>query len=359
MPFLKLLHIKKWILVVTSIFCFLLLEYFLYKSDLIEVPNRSLFLFFLLQINVIILLLLLYMIFRYIWKIFWEIRGKRISQSLKLKLLLLYFFSIFFTAFFLVLGTFFVFKKSWEYWLEEFSSEKIVTLLLKEEDLIKDEEAELLQKAIKIKEDLTKVDSVRRRYLREFRYFLQLDTIEVYTYEGHLYKKTYSSEINTSLGIPPSILNEILKQKKPLTQIQPYKSKLLLRVYAPVETRSGTPYILAVGKLIDPERIKGLPKNEKDLLKTVNIFLVFTFLMVLFLVIFLGIWVGNKLGKSLSEPLQNLIHATQKLSQRDFNLSELLSTSSLEDEIHQLVKSFKYMAEEIKKYEETLKKYNE
>ncbi|MFN3406522.1 MAG: ATP-binding protein [Caldimicrobium sp.] len=234
-------------------------------------------------------------------------------------------------------------------------------MLLKEEDLIKDEEAELLQKAIKIKEDyIMKVDSIRSKDLREkFRYFLQLDSIEVYTYEGFLYKKTYSSEINTSLSIPPSILNEIIKQKKPFAQVQPFKSKLLLRVYLPVETKSGTPYILAVGKLIDPERIKGLPKNERVLLKTVNIFLVFTFLMVLFLVIFLGIWVGNKLGKSLSEPLQNLILATQKISQRDFNLSELLSTSSQEDEIHQLIRSFKYMAEEIRKYEETLKKYNE
>lgn len=274
---------------------------------------------------------------------------------------MLYFFSIFFTAVFLVFGTFFVFKKSWEYWLEEFSSEKIITLLLKEEDLIKDEEGELLQKAIRIKEEyISRTDAIRSKDLRErFRYFLQLDSIEIFTYEGLLFKKTYSSEITERLGIPPSILNEIIKQKKPLTQIQPYKTKLVLRVYIPVKSKSGTSYILAVGKVVDPEKLKGFPKNERIILKTVNIFIILTFLMVLFLVIFLGIWVGNKLGKSLSEPLQNLILATQKISQRDFNLSELLSTSSQEDEIYQLFKSFKYMAEEIRKYEETLKKYNE
>ncbi|MFN4131669.1 MAG: sensor histidine kinase, partial [Caldimicrobium sp.] len=233
--------------------------------------------------------------------------------------------------------------------------------LLTEEDIIKDVEAELLQKGLKIKEEyISKRETIRSKELREkYRYFLQLDLIEVFTYEGDLYKKTYSSEISEKPGIPPSILEKILKEKTPLSQIQPYQTKLLLRVFIPVETKKGVPYILAIGKLINPESIKGLPKKDKFLLKTINLFLILSFLMLLLLVVFLGIWIGNKLGKSLSEPLQNLVLATQKITQRDFDLSEILPTTSQEDEIAKLINSFKIMAKEIKNYEDTLKKYNE
>lgn len=132
-----------------------------------------------------------------------------------------------------------------------------------------------------------------------------------------------------------------------------------MRVFIPVESQDGVPYILATGMLINPAKIRSLPQNEKIIIRTVNFILILSFLILLLLVTFLGIWVGNKLGKSLSEPLQNLILATQKISQRDFNLSELLELPSKDDEIAQLIQSFKYMAKELKSYENTLKKYNE
>ncbi len=326
-----------------------------------EVPQRSLFLFFLVQVDLILLLLLLYLIFRYLWNIIWEIRGKRISQSLKYKLFLLYFFSIFFSAIVLGLGVFFFYKKGLEYWLEEYSSEKIISALLTEKDIIKDIEGELLEKAIKIKNEyISKTKAITSKDLREkYRYFLNLDTIEVFTYEGSLFKKTYASEIKEKPGIPPSLLENLLKEKKPQSQIQPYKTKLLVRVFLPVEDLRGTPYILALGKLIDPTQIKGLPKDERLFLRTVNLFFILSFLMLILLVIFFGIWAGNKLGKSLSEPLQKLILATQKISQRDFDLTKLLETPTKDDEISKLIQAFKHMAEEIKNYENTLRKYNQ
>lgn len=107
-----------------------LLEIFLYQSNLINFPQRSIFSFFLIQIDLLLLLLLLYFIFRYLWRIFWEIRGKKISRSLKFKLFLLYFLSITFPAVILVLGSFYFLKKGMDYWFEEFSSEKIIARLL-------------------------------------------------------------------------------------------------------------------------------------------------------------------------------------------------------------------------------------
>lgn len=97
-----------------------------------------------------------------------------------------------------------------DYWFEEFSSEKIIARLLQKEDFIKDVEAELLQKAFKIKEEyLEKTDEIKSKDLREkFRYFLGLNSIEIFHLDGNLFKKTYSSEIDEKLGIPPLFLKK-------------------------------------------------------------------------------------------------------------------------------------------------------
>jgi len=75
-------------------------------------------------------------------------------------------------------------------------------------------------------------------------------------------------------------------------------------------------------------------------------------------VIFVGIWVGSKIGKNLTEPLQYLVIATQKLSKKEFHLEEELFKTMTEDEIGQLIASFKEMTEKLKAYEEELKSYN-
>lgn len=337
-----------------------LLEIFLYQSNLINFPQRSIFFFFLIQIDLLLLLLLLYFIFRYLWRIFWEIRGKKISRSLKFKLFLLYFLSITFPAVILVLGSFYFLKKGMDYWFEEFSSEKIIARLLQKEDFIKDVEAELLQKAFKIKEEyLEKTDEIKSKDLREkFRYFLGLNSIEIFYLDGNLFKKTYSSEIDEKLGIPPSLLEKIIKEKTPQTFLQPIDSRLILRIFLLFNDKKGQPYILAVGKILNPQMLSG-KIDEKGLTQSLNLFLFLSFLLLFLFILFVGIWVGNKLGKSLSEPLQGLILATQRISQRDFDLSELPEVSSQDDEIGRLIQSFKLMAEEIKSYQETLRKYNQ
>uniref|UniRef100_A0A7C4NTC4 histidine kinase n=1 Tax=Thermodesulfobacterium geofontis TaxID=1295609 RepID=A0A7C4NTC4_9BACT len=84
-----------------------------------------------------------------------------------------------------------------------------------------------------------------------------------------------------------------------------------------------------------------------------------TGISVLLLIIFVGIWVGSKIGRNLTEPLQNLILATQKISQKEYQIEEIPLISFSEDELGILVNSFKEMAKKVKEYEEELKRYNE
>lgn len=361
MTFKRNFFIKKFLLFIFVIFFIITLQYFLYKSDFFPLPEKNLFLFFVLQIDFILLLLLLYLIFRYLYKIFWSISGRKISRSLKFKLFMVYFLSISFTAIILVAGSLFFLKEGMDYWFKEFSALKISTHLLKREDWLKDLEADLLSKALEIREKyIEKTDKIQSSDLREkYRYFMGLDSIEVFTLQGELYKKTYSSYITTKPGISPSIIENLLKEKKSQSLIQPINSHLLVRVFLLVNDKTGKPYILAVGKIFDPNKLSEFTKDEKKISKSFQVFLIASLSLLFLLVLFIGIWVGNKLGKTLTEPLQTLILATQKISHRDYRLDDLPLKNFQEDEISQLIQAFKKMAEEIKRYETALRKYNQ
>jgi len=361
MTFLKKSSIKRPLLLFFLLIFLVLFQYFLYKSDLLDLPEKNIFLFIILQIDFILLLLLFYLIFRYLFKIFLTLHIKKISKSLKFKIIAVYFLSIFFTAFVLILGSLFFLKKGLSYWFEDFFALKIISHSLNKDNYIKETEADLLNKAFRIKKEyLEKTDQIRSKDLREkFRYYLGLDSIEIYTLKGELYKKTYSSEISEKPGIPLTLIEGLLKENKPQTFLQTIDSKLLLRVFLLVNDKNGNQYILAVGKVLDLEKIRTYAQKEKKLAKSLELFLYLSLLLLFLLVLFLGIWIGNKIGRSLTDPIQNLIIATQKIAYRDYKLDDLPVNEVQDEEIKQLLLSFKKMAEEIKRYETTLRKYNE
>ncbi len=341
---------------------FVWLEFNILGLPFLSIVQRNVLLFFLFQLNLIFILVLLYFIFKYLVKIFWEIKVKKISKSIKIKLFTTYFLSIIFPSVILVLGSFFFFKKTIDYWIKEYIRQKFITQFMKAEDYYKDTERELLLKGQKIiKNYILKTSKIKSSVLRKrYRYFSDLDSIELYTYSGELYKKTYSSDIKTKLGIPPSILEKIKNEKIPQTQISVIDSKILIRVFIPCKNKDGEDFILAVGKILDLSKFsenQGMP--EKRFFKIFKKFLILAGLSVLLLTIFVGIWVGSKIGRNLTEPLQNLLLATQKISQKDYQLENLSLSEISEDEIGMLIKAFKNMAKKIKEYEDELKKYND
>ncbi len=353
---------KLFFILFPLIIFFVWLEFNVFDLSFLSVSQKNVLLFLLFQLNLIFILVLLYFIFRYLLKIFWEIKVKKISKSIKIKLFTTYFLSIIFPSIILVLGSFFFFKKTLDYWIKEYIEEKFITQFMKAEDYYKDTERELLIKGQNIiKNYISKTKRVKSKVLRErYRYFSDLDSIEVYTYSGDLYKKTYSSDIKEKLGIPPSILDKIKNEQIPQTQISTIDSKILIRVFIPCKDKNGKNFILATGKILDLSKFsnnQGIP--EKKYLKIFKKFLMLAGFSVLLLIIFIGIWVGSKIGRNLTEPLQNLLLATQKISQKDYQLENLPLGEISEDEIGMLIKSFKDMAKKIKEYEDELKRYND
>ncbi|QER42413.1 HAMP domain-containing protein [Thermodesulfobacterium sp. TA1] len=352
---------KIFIGLLVGLFFSLWIEFNLFDFSFFTLTQKNLILFLLFQINLILILLLLYFIFRYIIKIFYEIRIKKISKSLKIKLFLIYFISIVFPSLVLVLGSFFFFKKTLDYWLKEFLEEKVLTVILKPEDYIKDIERDLLSKGQKIiQEYLTQTEEIKSSVLRErYRYFMRVDSIEVFDWKGTLVKKTYSSEISQKIGIAPSFLEKLKASQGPLSEVSLVNSNPYLRVFIPFYDQTGKPLLLAIGKFLKIEDFTGEKEIvEKRYFKTFKQFLMAAGTLVLLLVVFVGVWVGSKIGRNLTEPLQNLVVAAQKISKKDFNLEEIKVNAPSDDEVGRLIKAFNEMTKKIKEYEEEVQNYN-
>jgi len=337
---------------------FLIAEYLLFKFNLLNFSHRYFYLFLLFQINLILILFLIYQIFRYIFYTFLEIKFQRFSKSLRVKLLLIYLFSMVFASTLLIIVGFFFFKKTLDLWFKEYSADQLYLTVFGNEDIFRSLESQLIAKANLIeKEYITKTEVIRSKELRErYRYFLNLDAIEVYTLDGDLYKKTYSNDQLKKYGIPPSILEELLKDKTPERQIINLGGKYYVRVFTHVKTKDGHPYILVVGKVLDSSEIFKTEDLPWDKILRLSIFLLFILLFLL--VLFIGVWVGNKLGKHLSEPLRMLSEATEKISHQDYNIN-LPNVFCQDDEIGLLIKRFNEMVKRLKDFEEERKKYIE
>ncbi len=360
--FFKEFKKKSFLLFLFLVFVFLFIEFNYFEIPFFSVFQRNFFLFLALQIDFILILLLLYFIFRYLFKIFWQLNIKQVSKSLKFKLFSTYLLSILFPSLVLTMGSFFFLKKSVDYWFREFLEDKIVANFMTIEDYYRDIERELMAKGHKIIDEyISKTKRIRSRYLREhYRYFSDLDSIEVYSYKGDPEEKTYSLDSLRNLGIPPSILEKIKKEGTPQSQISILGDKTLVRVFIPTKDRYGRPWILAVGKLLDFDEINAYKKGaEKRFYKIFNAFLILSLALILLLIVFIGVWVGSKIARNLTEPLQGLILATQKISRKDYQIEGISSTPLTNDEIGILVKSFKEMVQKIKQYEEEMQQYNE
>lgn len=239
--------------------------------------------------------------------------------------------------------------------------EKILTVLITPQHFLQQTERELLNKAQTIAEEyLSRVDRIRSSELRErYRYFMGLDSIEVFDFSGSLLKKTYSSRISEKIGIAPSTLEKLKSEKFPISEVTLVKSDPLVRVFLPCESKDGKPLILAVGKFVVWENLSEPGKEvERKYLRMFKRFLMLSGILVLLLVVFIGIWVGSKIGKTLTEPLQNLINATHRISKKEFDIETLNLERTSEDEIGTLIKAFKEMTQKLKEYEEEIRKYN-
>ncbi|RUM89382.1 MAG: PAS domain-containing sensor histidine kinase [Thermodesulfatator sp.] len=323
--------------------------------------GQNLLIFILIQINLILLLLVLYLMLRNLLKTVLEARAGRLSRSLRLKLTLSFLLLSFLPALLLFTVSHRFIETSLEYWFSSNLDQQLEKALFEARAYYQDREREILLKLQRFSETFRKASRLSGRFFRIHRKALDLDTLEVYDLEGHLIGRSYAKKVRVNvLGIPPSILQEILAEKAPVTETSEIRGGVLLRVFLPAQLKGGRPVILAGGLLLDP----GLEKLLKDISSGVGLYqqlkflraplktsLLLLLLLVTLLTIFVGVWFGLRFARRLTEPLQKLTQAAERLATRDF---EVHLPEETPDEVGVLVKAFRRMTEELRAYREKI-----
>lgn len=328
---------------------------------------HSVFFFGLVNFNIIILLLLLFLLFRNIVKAFAEKEGRLFGRSLKSKLVVSFLsFTLVPTLLMFLVSVFYI-NSSFDKWF----GQKIAGVLRSSIEVTNEfysntkkrnyhYASEIAGKVAK----LTQPEDIRRA-LKQMRDEFRLDAVEFY--DGASGFRVLAADQEGRRGSFPPVNQEFLDkgadERVEASTIQSFGEGNLVRVVVPAGGRESRAVIVVstliplslLSKMDDVatayEEFRDLNPLEYPIK---SIYLVILVLMTL-LILFCASWVGFYLAKQLTVPLELLGKATRSISRHKFDRVNAVSGSG---EINELIVHFNHMTEELEKSEKALRDAN-
>jgi two-component system nitrogen regulation sensor histidine kinase NtrY len=349
-------------------------EVFIFRSGQNLPSSYVLFFIGLVNINLILVLLLLFLIFRNVVKVFIERRGKVFGSSLKSKLMILFVsFSVIPTLLVFIISVFYL-NSSFEKWF----SQRMLSVLRNASEVIDTFIANEKKRGYEFARIATKELSKKNisnpalvgHQLEKIRSQYQLDAIEYYkdllTQRSVAQDKTLNSEIVP--GLTFDFLQRGLTEHDEASTIQIFGDYNLLRVMVPLDKKKDQGVIIITKFLnLTPgskfDDIVGAYQefHSNSIVEYPLKSIYFIMLIVMTLVIlFAAVWFGFYLAKQLSIPLVQLGRATKRVAAGDYSQLEIESGS---EEINSLIGSFNQMIGNLSSSElelqQTIKNLNE
>ena len=317
---------------------------------------HSIFFFGLVNFNIIILLLLLFLIFRNLVKVFAEKQSGVFGGTLKRKLIAAFVsFSTIPTVLMFLISVFYI-NSSFDKWFNQKVSGVLKNALEVTNAYVLSAKKRNYHFAHEIADELEKQKnniSIKRklRYLCD-RY--RLDAVEFYP---SLFGKRLI-EVTRTEAIPPiprvsmELLKKGLSQRHEGSSIHHFFAGNLIRVIVPVNL-AGENGALVVSSYIPMsllakmENIMGAHEDFRDLnpieYPIKAIYLIILVLMTL-VILFAATWIGFYLARQLSVPLEKLGEATRRLAKGDY---QEVDTAAGSVEIGQLIHNFNSMTRQL------------
>ncbi|RYZ77338.1 MAG: PAS domain-containing protein [Proteobacteria bacterium] len=314
--------------------------------------EHSIFFFGLVNFNIIILLLLFFLIFRNVVKVFVEKQGKIIGSSLKGKLIAAFALFAFIPTVLMFLVSVFYINSSFDKWFSvrmasvlknslEVNQEYIFSARKKNYNFANQIARQV--EATPPKQNVAKLlDNNRERFM--------LDAVEYYP--GLFGQRTVALSKDESVPEIPPVSLEFLKkgvsQRAEASMIHGFGEGNLVRVIVPVKRAdergalvvSAFIPISLVSKMDDISAAHEEFRNLNPLQYPLkSIYLIILVLMTL-MILMCATWFGFYLARELSIPLETLGLATRRVSQGDYRPVRLSSGSA---EINQLISNFNQM----------------
>ena len=362
---------RELVIIFLIAFLFLLLTWF--EVRLFSISQQlpfvhSIFFFGLVNFNIILLLLLLFLIFRNVVKVFVERKGKIFGSSLKAKLIAAFVaFSTVPTLLIFLTSVFYI-NSSFDKWF----SVKMAGVLKSSLEVTnayyfnakKRNYHFAHQVALEVRNQ--KSPHQIRAKLRVLRHMYALDALEYYpTLFGQ--RQIFISDDETIPMIPPvslEFLQKGIRSQVDSSTIHQFGEGNLVRVIVPVKEGDDRGAIV-VSSFVPLSLISKMNDitSAYDEFRDVNpleyplksIYMIILFLMTL-VILLAATWFGFHLAKQLAVPLVQLGRATKRIAGGDYTPVEVKSGS---EEISSLVDSFNRMTVNLSNSEREVKSANE
>ena len=308
---------------------------------------HAVFFFGLVNFNIILFLLLFFLIFRNVVKVFAERQSGVIGSSLKAKLIAAFVVFSFVPTVLMFLVSVFYINNSFDKWF----SEKMAGVLKNSLEVTNAYYLNAKKKnyhfASRIASDLTTGGRPTKKSLQELQKKYSVDAVEFYP--GLFGSREIAIAAEEGLPELPKVSLEFLKKgvesRSEASTIHHFGEGNLVRVIVPY-ARDGAIVVSSFVPLSLISRMNDITSAYEDF-RDVNpleyplksIYLIILVLMAL--VIFLGAtWFGFYLARQLSVPLEELGEATARVAKGDFRVVNITSGSR---EINRLIHSFNTM----------------
>lgn len=327
----------------------------------------------LVNFNLVLVLFLLFLIFRNIVKIFLERRSRFYGSSLKSKLTIAFTtFSVIPTALVLIISVFYL-NSSFEKWFSQRMAGVLKNASEVVESFIEQEKNKGFSYAAEVAQIIEGINPDQPSKIQNVLFKKQIDyKLDALEYYPDLTSpRILAQESLVKNKAIPKVNFEYLQKailfNANMSYVQTYSNVHLLRILMPVERKNGgvvvVTKILSLSAEANFSDIVGAYQEFETNLNIRNPLKSMYFIMqiVLSLVtLFAAVWFGFYLARQLSVPLVQLGRATKKVAGGDYSLVEIQSGS---EEINSLISNFNQMIANLSSSElelqQTLKNLNQ
>ncbi len=366
------------ILILAVTFLFILTTYFEIKIS--NFSNRlpfvnSIFFFGLINFNIILLMVLVFLVFKHIGKLFLERRRQLLGSRLKTKLVLAFLsFTIIPTVILFLISSLYI-NSSFDKWFSLKVQNTLQAALEVTQTYYKNTSRVAQHLASQVAEDLREKERLKewkkpyfKNYVRRTLKISAVDNLEVY--HDPLEERISATAQAEQESLVPRLPLDILKRAflgESLSVVQHMGGSDLIRAVSPIKDKYlgstqgvvGVTFIIPVSLVNRVDEISSVFQDYRDVnplkypIKTTYFIIL---IMMTLLIVFVSIWLGFYLARELTIPLERLVTATQHISEGNLDF-EVLNPGN--DEIAHLTSSFNHMTAELKRHRVELEEINE
>jgi len=354
------------------VFCILLIPIFIWLQSIlfkgrVELPvDNNILIFALININVLLVLFVLFLVLRNLAELLFERRINRLGNKLKTKLIASFLSLTLIPTILLFFVALQFVSTSMEYWFNASVEDSLNESLKLAQSLLHEKENQVVRMSQGIGDRLNSLDiseyssETISRTLDNILTFNPIngpDSITLLTTDSNLEISVRGPQLKSSIlpNVPLSLIEKIKAQHNHETLIQELKIGDLVSCVSEINIGTGNigSAILVTSLLVRNDQMARMTtisqgiegyRQLKHFKEPFKFWLLTILLIVTLLVVFAAIWFGLYISRGITVPLEELVLATQRVADGDL---EFEMESDANDEMGMLVDSFNKMTQHL------------